>query len=375
MANENAISSDTGTLRLELVDKHFDAQRVIEHLSLEIRIGEIFTLLGASGCGKTTTLRIIAGLERPSAGRVIFRDKTWVDVERKVFTPPQKRSIGMVFQSYAIWPHMTVFDHVAYPLRIAKMNRNEVEERVTQVLEIVGLTGFERRPAVQLSGGQQQRVAVARAVAHEPDLLLLDEPFSNLDVGLREQLRVELREIQRRLGVTVILVTHDQLDAFTLSDRIGIMRNGRIEQIDEGRQVYERPRNTFVREFVGNSVVFKGILADETERAWRIRLADGTTVEVTRDQGGATFEPGAPVCIWSRPEDLAVTVDTPDNDSRGKVRGLVERAVFLGNSYGCTIRLADGGDIWTYVPRVLHPRAGMSVLIEISPVAAQLVRD
>src|SRR5581483_10188080 len=199
----------------------------VEDLSLEVQQGEIFTLLGPSGCGKTTTLRIVAGLETPDEAAIFFKDRPIVITSKRLFVPPNKRNVGMVFQSYAIWPHMTVEENVAYPLKLRRVPRQEMRERVQKALELVGLSGLEKRPAPLLSGGQQQRVALARALVYEPSVLLLDEPFSNLDSKLREQMRVELKLLQRRVGVTVVLVTHDQLEALSLSDRMVVMNQGK----------------------------------------------------------------------------------------------------------------------------------------------------
>src|SRR5438034_3148222 len=226
-------------LRLDGVTKVFGAVRALDGASLEVERGEIFTLLGPSGCGKTTTLRLVAGLEHPDAGEIALRGRIVASVPRRVFVAPHKRNLGMVFQSYAIWPHMNVFENVAYPLRLRGVKRSVVAEKVTRVLDLVGLAGLDERGATLLSGGQMQRLALCRALVYEPDLLLLDEPFSNLDAKLREQMRVELKVLQRRLGVTVLFVTHDQIEALSLSDRIAVMHRGRVEQVGPPRCLYE----------------------------------------------------------------------------------------------------------------------------------------
>jgi len=213
------VSAAVTALRLDHVSKLFGSVRAVVDVSLEVARGEIFTLLGPSACGKTTILRLVAGLERPDAGEITLRDRLVASVARRTFVAPHRRNLGMVAQSHAIWPHMTVFEHVAYPLELRGVRRATVRERVTAVLEMVGLAGLETRPATMLSGGQMQRLALCRALVYEPDLLLLDEPFSSLDAKLREQMRVEVKLLQRRLGVTVLFVTHDQLEALSLSDR------------------------------------------------------------------------------------------------------------------------------------------------------------
>ena len=229
--------------------------------TLEVRRGEVFTLLGPSGCGKTTTLRLVAGLERPDAGEITLRGRIVASVPRRVFLAPNLRNLGMVFQSYAIWPHMTVFENIAYPLTLRGVKRGVIRDKVERVLGLVGLEGLEARAATLLSGGQMQRLALCRALVYEPDLLLLDEPFSNLDAKLREQMRIELKLLQRRLGITVLFVTHDQIEALSLSDRIAVMQRGRVEQVGPPRSLYEHPASAFVRDFLGQTVILPGRVA------------------------------------------------------------------------------------------------------------------
>lgn len=231
--------------------KHYGSIVAVDGISFSVPKGSITTLLGPSGCGKTTTLRCIAGLETPDDGEIIMEGALIYSKEKNVNVPPNRREMGMVFQSYAIWPHMNVFDNVAFPLRIKRMPHNEVRERVKKILELVGLNGFEERPATQLSGGQQQRVALARALVAEPKLLLLDEPLSNLDAKLREEMRIELKNMLKKLGITTIYVTHDQSEAFTLSDDIKIIFDGKI--IDEGppERLLNFPINEQVADFLG----------------------------------------------------------------------------------------------------------------------------
>src|SRR5437762_6640450 len=232
-------------LRLDGVSKHFGAVAAVDSASLDIARGEVFTLLGPSGCGKTTTLRLVAGLEQPDAGEIALRDRVVASAARRVFVAPHKRNLGMVFQSYAIWPHMNVFENVAYPLHLRGVKRSVVAEKVTRVLDLVGLAGLDERGATLLSGGQMQRLALCRALVYEPDLLLLDEPFSNLDAKLREQMRVELKVLQRRLGVTVLFVTHDQTEALSLSDRSPVLQPGRVELVAAPGERYGGPASAF----------------------------------------------------------------------------------------------------------------------------------
>jgi iron(III) transport system ATP-binding protein len=241
----------------------FRGQRVraVDDVTLEAPEGKILTLLGPSGCGKTTTLRCLAGLERPDDGEIRFGSRVVFSRAQGVFVPPEQRHIGMVFQSYAIWPHMTVFENVAYPLRVRRVNPGEIRKRVQAALELVGLAALADRPAPYLSGGQQQRVALARALVYEPEVLLLDEPLSNLDAKVREQVREELRALQRQLNITTVYVTHDQIEALALSDVVAVMRDGKVLEVGTPRDLYERPRTRFVAQFLGTTNLLPGKLA------------------------------------------------------------------------------------------------------------------
>jgi iron(III) transport system ATP-binding protein len=222
----------------------------VEDFNLVINDGEFVSFLGPSGCGKTTTLRMIAGLEKNTHGKIFLGEDLVSDPENKFFLPPEKRHVGMVFQSYAVWPHMNVFDNVAYPLKIQKFSKNEIEKKVLKILEVVEMTGLEKRMPNQLSGGQQQRVALARGLVMEPKVLLLDEPLSNLDAKLREKMRKDIRDIQKKLKLTVVYVTHDQVEANTMSDRVVIMKSGKILQVGTPAEIKAKPANDFVREFI-----------------------------------------------------------------------------------------------------------------------------
>jgi iron(III) transport system ATP-binding protein len=233
------------------VSKHFGGVRAVDGVSLSVADGRLLTLLGPSGCGKTTTLRMIAGLEQNDAGRITIADRVVSDAAAGVFVAPERREIGMVFQSYAIWPHMTVFANVAYPLEVRHMTRSAVLERVSEVLRLMQMEHLAARPATMLSGGQQQRVAIARALVFQPRVLLMDEPLSNLDAQLREQMRLEIRALQQRLGITTIYVTHDQEEAMVLSDEIAVMHEGRVLQVADPPTIYARPANRTVAAFFG----------------------------------------------------------------------------------------------------------------------------
>lgn len=337
-------------LALDRVSKRFGEAAAVDSVSLSIRRGEVFTLLGPSGCGKTTTLRLVAGLERPDAGEISLRDRVVASATGRVFVAPNQRNLGMVFQSYAVWPHMTVFDNVAYPLRLRRRPRAEVREHVMRVLDLVGLTGMESRPGTLLSGGQMQRLALCRALVYEPDLLLLDEPFSNLDAKLREQMRGEVKLLQRRLGITVLFVTHDQVEALSLSDRIAVMHGGRVEQVGSPRTLYERPASAFVRDFLGQTVVLAGRVATASDG----RGADPECVVVAlngaltgftlagRRASSEPLAPGAAATIAIRPEDIRVGPDDAERGDANHLLGAIDALSFVGDRYEARVSL--GGD-------------------------------
>lgn len=358
--------SSHAVLSIKGLVKKFAGTTVIDGLDLQIREGEIFTLLGASGCGKSTTLRIIAGLEQPDAGEVLFEGQPWVSVAEQQFVPPNRRGIGMVFQSYAIWPHMTVFENVAYPLRV----QGKPTAQVMDILKLVDMAAYADRPAPALSGGQQQRVALARALVGEPSLLLLDEPFSNLDVHLRQSLRFELRRIQRALGLTVILVTHDQLDAFTLSDRIGVMRAGRFEQIDDSVGLYDNPRTPFVRDFIGKSITLDGALEEHGALNSIVRLAAGGVVEVPVGAIETDLPVGAAVKVSVRSESMTLSSDCPSKDR--SLRGIVDAILFLGDRYECEVVLEDDSRISVNAPRNAPVLEGTEIMVAFDGGAARV---
>jgi iron(III) transport system ATP-binding protein len=273
----------------------------VNDVSFRIQAGEIVVLLGPSGCGKTTTLRCVAGLERPTSGTIAIGGALVSDPARGLLVPPRQRNIGMVFQSYAVWPHMTVWQNVAYPLRHRRVARDETERKVAEVLELVGLAKYAKRPVVSLSGGQMQRVALARSLVYQPQLLLLDEPLSNLDAKLRLRLRDDLRRIIKQTGVSALYVTHDQSEAVVLGDRIGVMRRGKLLQIAPADEIYNRPASLFIANFTGASNMLGGrVLA---------RNGDYGTVEASSGQKltawlPANVQAGEPVKITIRPENV-----------------------------------------------------------------------
>ncbi|WP_067479112.1 ABC transporter ATP-binding protein [Actinomadura hibisca] len=308
--------------------------KAIDEVGFELREGEIYTLLGPSGCGKTSTLRAVAGLERPDGGRIVI-DGTLV-AGGPVFVPPNKRDIGMVFQSYGIWPHMTVFANAAFPLRVAKVPKKEIRRRVEEALAAVHLDGYEDRMSTQLSGGQQQRLALARALVRRPKLLLLDEPLSNLDAKLRAAMRAELAALQQEIGVTTLLVTHDQDEALSMSSRIAVMRAGRIVQEGTPREIYQRPASRFAADFVGTTNFLDGVRCDGK----RVRTALGE-LDVP---GAPAATAGDAVLLAVRPEALRLHQVRPEGVPN-LVRGEIERSMFVGDSVECHVRVADV--VWT----------------------------
>ena len=289
----------------------------VDDVNLDIQQGEFVTLLGPSGCGKTTTLRLIAGFEFPTAGKIIL------DGANVAPLPPNKREMSMVFQSYAVFPHLTVFDNIAYGLRIKRMSMDEIRRRVRDVLELTELSGLENRAPNQLSGGQQQRVALARALVIEPKVLLLDEPLSNLDAKLREQMRVELRRIQNQLGITSVYVTHDQVEAMALSDRIVVMNEGRIEQIGRPWEVYRNPVSEFVANFIGRANFVDGVVAKADDHFLYVRTMGGGPVRVPQTK--PKRRAGDEVRLVIRPEAMIL------NAEDAVFPAIVRRSTYLGS--------------------------------------------
>ncbi len=338
-------------IRLEHISKTYPGASLaaVKDLSLEILEGEIFTLVGPSGCGKTTTLRLIAGLEEPSSGAISFRDRPIVDVAQKIFVRANARNLGMVFQSYAIWPHMTVGENVGYPLKLRHVGKTEVRERVATALELVGMGGMEKRPAPLLSGGQQQRVALARALVYEPEVLLLDEPFSNLDAKLRDQMRVEVKLLQHRLGITVIFVTHDQVEALSLSDRIAVMNLGETQQVGKPELLYENPANPFVRDFLGKTVLFRGRVTAHNESQVAVAVSGAKECVLFGwgyDPRG--FQVGQEVNLAIRPEDIEIEASEGSEPPSGAIEGIVEARLFVGERTEYRIIVAEQGPLLIY---------------------------
>lgn len=302
----------------------------VNHIDLEIEQGELVTLLGPSGCGKTTTLRMIAGFEFPTSGD-IFLDGNSINN-----LPPHQRQMSMVFQSYAIFPHLNVYENVAYGLNVQHVQKSEIERRTAEVLELVQLVGYEKRAPNQLSGGQQQRVALARALVMQPKVLLLDEPLSNLDAKLREQMRTEIRRIQKSIDITSVYVTHDQIEAMTLSDRIVIMNNGIIEQVGTPSEVYRHPRTRFVADFIGRANFIEGRMVEQRGNMLVVE-AFGQPLNVPFS--GTSSTPGSAVTLVLRPEGARLHSAGSDNEHTWI--GTIHRATYLGNAVDYEVNIGE----------------------------------
>jgi len=328
-------------IRVEKLHMEYRTDRgevhAVRGISLDVKQGQFYTLLGPSGCGKTTTLRCVAGLEVPQEGEISIGDDLVFSSRRGISVPPYKRDIGMVFQSYAIWPHMSVFDNVAFPLREAKkrFSRQEVRAKVRQALSLVQLDGLEDRPAPFLSGGQQQRLALARALVKEPRVLLLDEPLSNLDAKLREETRFELRELVKRLAITTLYVTHDQLEALTMSDVVGVMDQGSIIQEAPPREIYQSPRERFVANFIGLSNFLEGRVK-KAGQIGEVETSSGSLKCVLPD----SVVPGESVVIAIRPEDVTLYAG-PSAQRENTLEGQVEAVIFLGDALECQVAVGS----------------------------------
>ena len=363
------------------VAKRFGDVCAVDDVSFDVKPGELLTLLGPSGCGKTTTMRAIAGLERIDAGEILINDRVVSSAARGIHLVPERRDVGMVFQSYAIWPHMTVFENVAYPLRCRHVARRELRERVEAGLNLVEMSGFEGRPATLLSGGQQQRVALARALVMQPSVLLLDEPLSNLDAKLRVHMRAHIKELQAKTGLTMIYVTHDQLEAMTLSDRIIVMQRGRIEQIGSPEAIYERPCNLFVADFVGAINLMRGAVAGAMLDEDLIPVSVGRDMLLCALGGAPVPAPGSAVLVMIRPENIAVETDAtrpvigrapagPVN----RITGQVKAAVYCGDHRELSLDCA-GLKLRTTVPSHLNVSVGAPVDVVCSARDLRVLRD
>jgi iron(III) transport system ATP-binding protein len=322
-------------VEIQGLNKSYGEQQVLRNLNIEVGEGEFLTLLGPSGCGKTTTLRCVAGLERADGGEIRIGGTVVASAASRVFVPPNRRDIGMVFQSYALWPHMTVAGNVAYPLRMRRRAGGNIKQQVADILETVGMSPYAQRPVTDLSGGQQQRVALARAMVAKPGLLLFDEPLSNLDAKLRRDMRREIREAHDASGGSSIYVTHDQEEAITLSDRVVVLRGGVVQQIGTPRDIYEHPVNTFVADFVGYDNILAGTVAEASDRGCAVALGgsegDGAGPVWAANGQVKSVTTGESVFVAVRAEHLAVEPlaaagDAPD----GAITAVVGSRTYTG---------------------------------------------
>jgi iron(III) transport system ATP-binding protein len=340
----------------------------VDDVSLEVRSGHFYTLLGPSGCGKTTTLRCVAGLHRPKVGRISVGLRTVFDAKSGVFVPPHDRLIGMVFQSYAIWPHMNVFENVAFPLRRVRprLSKTEVHRRVLDSLALVKLEGLHERAATDLSGGQQQRLALARALVGEPQVLLLDEPLSNLDAKLREEMRQELKALTRRLQVTTLFVTHEQVEALTMSDQIAVMKAGRIVQQGSPSEIYRSPRDRFVADFVGRTNLLSGRILDSEQDGTGYRTAVETDIGLITCHSAERLGNGGVVTIAVRPENIVPMEDDAETSRVNTVAGKVEQVSYIGNLTECAVSVGNQL-LKVQLHPDLSPQLGADVRLRVDP--------
>ncbi|HUD00065.1 MAG TPA: ABC transporter ATP-binding protein [Candidatus Polarisedimenticolaceae bacterium] len=358
-------------IRISNLHMHYHTSEGSVHavrgINIDVEHGRFYTMLGPSGCGKTTTLRSIAGLERPSQGEIIIDNQLVYSSDRHLMVPPYRRDIGMVFQSYAIWPHMDVFENVAFPLREMKgrFSGSEIREKVLKALDLVQLSGYEDRPAPFLSGGQQQRLALARALVREPSVLLLDEPLSNLDARLREETRTEIRDLVKRLGITTVYVTHDQLEALTMSDVIAVMNQGAIVQEGSPLGIYRQPKTRFVADFIGLTNFIDGRVKTLGSNGSEFGLVE-TSSGLLKSELPQSAKVGDAVVIVVRLEDVNLITGVPNADQENVLEAKVVTAMFMGDTKECRVRLRDSS-----LRLKLHPSTeigeGESIRIKLPP--------
>ena len=349
--------------------KSYGAEAAVKDFNLEVAQGEFVTLLGPSGCGKTTTLRCVAGLERPEAGEIRIGTETVVAPEKDIFLYPEHRNIGMVFQSYAVWPHMTVFDNVAYGLRVRRASSSEIKSRTMKALELVGLDQQADRFATKLSGGQRQRVALARAIVYEPEVILFDEPLSNLDAKLREQMRDEIVRLQKEVGITSIFVTHDQSEALVMSDRVVVMDKAVIQQIGDPQDIYANPVNSFVANFIGVTSLLEGTLSGRDGEVCNVEVpgVNGHDTLHIQAVGGAGAQPGDKLFLSLRPEDITLHLDKPEGTGHGNVvEGNVIDTIYLGSFLEGRVRVGQH-EIGIQIDHYENLTPGQSVYLSFQP--------
>jgi len=366
-----------GMVEISHLYKHFGAETAVSDVNLSVAKGEFVTLLGPSGCGKTTTLRCIAGLERPDGGEIRIGGDVVASAEDSVYLNPEDRNIGMVFQSYAVWPHMTVFDNVAYGLRVRRVGSAAIRDKTMRALDLVGLADFAERYATKLSGGQRQRVALARAIVYEPRVVLFDEPLSNLDAKLREQMRDELVRLQKEVGITSIYVTHDQGEALVMSDRVVVMDKAVIQQIGDPQTIYSEPANTFVAGFIGVANLLEGRLTATNGTVCDVEIActDGGEPLRLRARTNAAVLEGGRVFVNIRPEDLMLDVNEPAaNGTKNVLPGAVIDTVYLGNFLDCRVDVR-GHEIGIQIDHFEQLGEGQRVWLTVEPAHVQCLAD
>ena len=318
-------------VEIKNVNKLYGENHVVHNLDMQVYEGEFLTMLGPSGCGKTTILRMIGGFEEPSDGQIL------VEGERVEDKEPFERNVNTVFQSYALFPHMDIFNNIAYGLKMKKIKKAEIKERVDEMLQLVQLTGFEKRYPSQLSGGQKQRVAIARALINRPRVLLLDEPLGALDMKLRKEMQLELKNLQKQLGITFIYVTHDQEEALTMSDRIAIMNQGYLDQLDTPEQIYKKPATKFVADFIGESNIFEAMISEINGNIAKFGFEAGNAIGMLPEE--LTFEVDEMVYAGIRPEKLQYSLEEIDGFT---LKGLVKEQIYVGNIIKSNILLSNG---------------------------------
>lgn len=331
-------------VELRKVFKVFDGNTVVRAVDLDIHRGEFFSILGSSGCGKTTTLRLIAGFETPSAGEVLIRGKSMTQV------PPYQRPVNTVFQSYALFNHMSVAENIAFGLRIKRLGKAEIEDRVRQALKLVKMEEFAHRVPSSLSGGQQQRVALARALVNRPAVILLDEPLGALDLKLRKEMQVELSNLHKDLGLTFVMVTHDQQEALSMSDRIAVMRQGRVEQVGSPTEIYERPKTTFVADFIGDTNLLEGRIESIDRTHLQIRTNSNLKIVVQTPEPWS--HSGTQVAVSVRPERIQLSLYQPENQINC-FEGRLEHIMYLGTHVHYIVRLTSGDQLTIMQPNTL----------------------
>jgi ABC-type Fe3+/spermidine/putrescine transport system ATPase subunit len=350
-------------IEIKSLFKRFKKVVAVNHVDLKVNQGEMLTLLGPSGCGKTTTLRCIAGLEKPEDGDILIDGKPMLS---QGFVQPSKRGIGMVFQNYAVWPHMKVLHNVGYGLRLQKIPRPQIREMVHQVLDLVGLGGLEERYPAQLSGGQQQRVALARALVRNPKVLLLDEPLSNLDAKLREKMRFEIKSLVKRMGITSVYVTHDQAEAMVISDRIAVMDSGNVAQLGTAEEIYKKPANRFVADFIGTMNFIPGdvvqVLRESSSVYVRTEFSERM---LCKTDSVDAITPGKSVYASIRPEDVEVFTKQPQG-GENLFKGTIVHKAYLGNFLYFFVSV-NGAMIRVQAPHHVSQEEGQEIFLSLNP--------